>query len=434
MEEQGKIPFVTAVLMNINVIVGVGIYFLPQMMVQRAGAFSFLSWIAAGFLLLPVVWTVATAARLFPGAGGFYNYGSSGLNTTAGFAALWAYMLGFLATAAAQLTFLKQLMVMNAGFSMIAAAPIIANLVLVVVIAFLNLLDVRLISKIQGFVTVLKLLPMIIAIAIFAFYWNGSLVYNTADLANVGATLPMAIFGYWGFEACTSISHLIKGGSSRASSVMLTAFFMAVALYAFFHFGITHIMGVDAIAAQGAVGFTNFLGFTNPKVTAFVGGAVVFALMLALFNAVYGVSLGNVANMFSLASKKHLVASEAFCQVNKADRPYVIVFFQALVVFVLMTFVGNDKVLVALSNFGLITALLLTILAVLKTQIRTNIGGAGKLISVLAVVACAVLAYFTWQMIGADVADRLVNAVPFVLGVVGGLAMFYWKKGCKSSC
>ena len=432
MKEQGKIPFMTAVLMNINVIVGVGIYFTPQMMIPYAGAFSFLGWVAAGLLLLPIVWTVATAARFFPGTGGFYNYGTSGLNSTAGFVALWAYMLGFLATAATQLMFLKNLMVNNAGMSIVGAMPVLANLVLVAVIKGLNLFDVRLISKIQGFVTVLKLLPMICAILLFAFYWNGSLVYQPSHLAGVSSIVPMALFGYWGFESCTSTSHLIKGGSSKASGVMLTAFFVSMSLYALFHFAVTHIMGTEGIAALGAVGFTQFLGITNPQTAALVGGAVVVALMLALFNAVYGVSLGNGANMFSLAEKNHLIGSKLLTKVNGVDRPYMVVAAQALIVFLLMTFVAQELVLLGLANFGLITAMFVTVLAVLKTQIKQGVGYFNQAISYIALAACFVLVYYTWFKLGVDHSERLVNAMPFVVGVAGGLGMFYFKQNCKS--
>lgn len=434
MEERGNIPFFTAVLMNINVIVGVGIYFTPQLMAQQAGAFSFLGWIAAGLLLLPIVWTVATAARFFPGAGGFYNYGTSGLNQAAGFVALWSYMLGFLATAATQLMFLKQLMALNGGFVSVAAMPVLANLILVLVIAALNLFDVRLISKIQGFATVLKLLPMVCAILVFVFYWNGSLVYQSSHLSGVGSILPMALFGYWGFESCTSTSHLIKGGSSMASRVMLTAFFVSMSLYALFHFAVTHIMGVEAIAMFGAVGFTKYLGIANPQIAGIVATAVVFALMLALFNAVYGVSLGNGANMYSLASKNHLIGSQFLTKVNSSDRPYAVIFTQALIVFLLMTFVAKELILLALSNFGLITAMFVTVLAVLKTQIQRRVSVFTQLISYVALLACGVLVYYTWFMIGANHVDRIINAMPFAIGLIAGLGMFYFKKCMSYDC
>lgn len=432
MEEQGKIPFITAVLMNINVIVGVGVYMYPQMMAQYTGTYSFLSWIAAGILLSPIVWTVATAARLFPGTGGFYNYGSSGISPVFGFLAVWSYLLGFLATAANQLAFFK-VMAGQGGISWLNENFVLANLALVVIIALLNLFNVELISKIQGFATVLKLLPMISVIILFAFYWNSSLVFDSANIGNIGLTLPMAIFGYWGFESCTSTSHLIKGGPTRASAVMLTAFGITVALYTLFHFGVTHIMGIEGIALHGAAGFTKFLGL-NAQLTSILGGAVIGALMLALFNAAYGVTLGNIANMFSLADKNHLVGSTCLTKRNNAGRPYLIVLIQGVIVFLLMTFVASIEVLTVFSNFGLILALLCTIAAVINTQRKQQNCTLSLIIPTVAIAACGVLAFFSWQSIGATDAQRLINAIPFIGALVLGLGMFYWKKGCTKSC
>ena len=73
MIEPKKISFMAAVLMNINIIVGAGIYMWPGPMTKQAGGMSFLGWPLAGLLLLPIVLTIAQAARIFPGEGGFYN-------------------------------------------------------------------------------------------------------------------------------------------------------------------------------------------------------------------------------------------------------------------------------------------------------------------------------------------------------------------------
>lgn len=136
--------------------------------------------------------------------------------------------------------------------------------------------------------------------------------------------------------------------------------------------------------------------------------------------------------MFSLASKNHLIGSKLLTRVNGFDRPYMVVFAQALIVFLLMTFVAKELVLIALSNFGLITAMFVTVLAVLKTQIKQGAGCFNQAISYIALAACCVLVYYTWFIIGADNTTRLINALPFVGGIVAGLGMFYFKKNCKS--
>jgi hypothetical protein len=228
---------------------------------------------------------------------------------------------------------------------------------------------------------------------------------------------------------------MIKGGPAKVSGVMLTAFFITAGLYTMFHFGINHIMGTGAIAANGAVGFTQHLGITSPYWAGMVSKAVIFALMLALFNAVYGVSMSIIANLHSLASKNHLAASRTLTKVNGADRPYFIIGLQAIVVFLLMTFVGSDEVRLAFSNFGIILALLVAVIAVLKAQIKQGFSIAHKAISLLAIAASAVLVYYSWNSIGATTTARIINATPFIGGLIVGLIMYYYKKCCnKGAC
>ncbi len=96
----GKISFLAGVLISINVIVGAGIYLGPSKMAAQVGNVSFLAWGVVALIMLPIVWNIAQATRLFPGQGGLYNYCTTGLNQTAGFFALWSYFLGFCAAGA----------------------------------------------------------------------------------------------------------------------------------------------------------------------------------------------------------------------------------------------------------------------------------------------------------------------------------------------
>ena len=110
MTKEGKISFWAAVLMNMNIMIGVGIYFLPQMMAKTAGNFSFLGWVLSSILVFPVIWNVALASRMFPGEGGFFRYCKSGLGETVGFVAIWTYLLGFISVIATQVVVLRKLL------------------------------------------------------------------------------------------------------------------------------------------------------------------------------------------------------------------------------------------------------------------------------------------------------------------------------------
>ena len=423
MQEQGKIPFVSAVLMSINVIVGVGIYFGPQLMVQKAGTMSFLGWIAAGLLLFPVIWNIALAARMFPGAGGFYNYCTQGLGKVWGFVAVWAYLLGFLATAAMQITALRDTTALECGWPILISSALIFNLMFVGILSLLNGLEVGLISRIQSIATVLKIVPMLIVILGFWFYWNSSMKFSMPNFTDIGYTIPTAIFGYWGFESCCSISHLIKGGPSRASSVILTAFTIVALLYTSFHFGVTCIMGATSLELLGVTAFPAFMGVTSKAMLAAIKMGMSFIFILAFFNAAYGVMLANIANISSLASKKLLFGSKLLEKTNRYNRPLLPIILQCGVLWALMSFIPHKAILIALANFGVIIAMILTITAVFRVQLREK-QILPIMITVASYASCAVLVFFSWSDLGSTSKMRLIALVPLVIGLVAGLIMY----------
>ena len=430
--KEGKISFTAAVLMSVNVIVGVGIYFGPQIMAAKAGSLSFLGWGASGLLLCPVIWCIALAARMFPGSGGFFNYCKNGINETTGFIATWAYLLGFLATAATQSTVLGEVLHQQFGWSLIVQYPALYNLLFITIVALLNLLSVTLISKIQSFATVLKLLPLFLVIAVLPFYWDSSITYSMTDFGNLGFTVPMAIFGYWGFESCCNISHLIEGGSTKAFSVILTAFILSMSLYTFFHLGVIHIMGTNNLVSKGVSAFPDFMGISSPLLLQSIKLFLIGVLVLNYANAVYGVLLSNIVNLTSIAERKFIFGSAILTKQNKNGRPIVSILAASAVVFLYMTCLPSKEVMLAIANMGIMTALVLTLVAVFKTQLRQRATMFQLALTGLGFLSCSVLIYFSWQSIGSDNIARLLHTSPLLVGVSLGLLMYKKKKGAAA--
>ncbi len=427
MSGTGKISFWAAVLMSINIIVGVGIYFGPQIMVEKAGNFSFLGWGAAGLMLFPVIWCVALASRMFPGPGGFFNYCSQGLGSTWGFIAAWAYFLGFSSTGATQATVLKETFLNRFDVQFLADNPIFFTFIIICALTLLNLLSVKVISQVQSFATLLKLAPLFLIVAIFVFYWDSSLTYTMGDFSSVPATIPMAIFGYWGFESCCNLSQHLEGGPSKTFSVILTAFVISMSLYTFFHFGLLHIMGPETLAQHGVPSFIQFLGIQNSSILAVAELTLVLVFILNYFNAVYGVMLSNVANIIALAERKLTFLPDKLVKENKYFRPTLAVFFQGLVIFLLMSCVPYKEVLYALANLGVMTALVLTLASVLRVQVQQK-SYVASVVTILGFVTCSILFYFTWMEIGIDHFARLMYAMPLIAGVLLGCMMYAYKR------
>jgi amino acid transporter len=141
MSKQEKIGFWSAVLMNINIIVGAGILFAPGPMARLAGSVSFLSWLFVGMLVFPIIWCIAQAPRLFPGEGGFYNYCSKGINPTAGFIAQWVYLIGYIGTAMVMLIVIKDVLAHNLHVPVVAEHPLLVNAALITIFSLFKVVQ-----------------------------------------------------------------------------------------------------------------------------------------------------------------------------------------------------------------------------------------------------------------------------------------------------
>ncbi|MBY0353169.1 APC family permease [Candidatus Babeliales bacterium] len=427
MKEQGSISFLSAVLMSINIIVGVGIYFGPQIMTTRAGSMSFLGWPLVALMLFPVIWGVALAARMFPGGGSFYNYCTQGINKTFGVIAIWAYLWGFIAVAATQILAFRDILVAQFPTPIWHEYSLLLNIGFVLTLALLNLVSVELISKIQSVVTIIKLLPMILVIVILPFYWDSSYVFNFSDVKNLGFAIPAAIFGYSGFESCSNISHMLKGGSQKAFGVILTGFFVVVSLYALFHLGVLHIMGAAQLAAQGVPAFTNFLGFESANVLWFMQRGLTVILLLSFANAVYGVTLSNITNFFNMAQEKLFPHPKKLTSVNHYNRPVYAIFIVAFITFGFITFIPTTEILLAISTLGVLTAYTLTLLAVARVQAKQK-DYFKMVLTSLGFGSCGALGYFSWVSIEGSNMLRLCYASPLLIGVAVGTFLYLNKK------
>ena len=427
MSAHGKISFWTAVLMSINIIVGSGIFFGPQLMAKAAGSFSFLVWPMLGLLVFPVIWSVVQASRLFQGDGGFYTYCASGINPFFGFLAQWLYLVGYIGTASVITTVLRDNIINQFGFTLAAQYPYIFNAVVIAFFLGLNLMSIELISKVQGLFTLIKMLPLFLVALVFWGYWDSSITYHAGDIYNLSITFPAAFFAFFGFEACCSLGQYLSGGPRQVGSVILAAFFTVVSLYTLFHFGLIHIMGVDNLTQAGAIAFPEFMGL-SPKMTALLGAGITGSILLSFSNTIFGVLLTTITNVFTLAKKKIIIGTEVLSKTNAFDRPTTVAVIQGIILWLLLFFVSSFSVLLALTNLGICSTYLLTVVAVFLTTLKKG-DYKNAAVALLGLGSCGLLVYYSWISMGPDTAERLFTSIPLLLGILAGLLLYTgWRK------
>ncbi len=430
MENSGKISIAAAVLMSMNVMIGTGILFGPQLMAANAGSFSFLGWTIGALLLCPIIINVADAARMFPGEGGFFSYCRSTLGETGAFMATWSFFLGYVGTTAVQTSVIRDELIRSFNCGWIQTNPVIFYLISVITFSLLNLLSITVISRIQSSVTIIKLIPLFFVIFLLGGYYNPNFHLEYARVLKLGLVIPTSIFAFNGWEACCSIGHLIQGGSKKVPFVIFSAFGIVVLLYTIFHLSILHIMGVDNLIKFGAASFPLFLGFSAQTVN-MLNIAIAYAFMISYINSLYGVYVANVTTLHSLAHKDLIFFSKRLSQVNNLERPVAVIGIYGIIALTLSCLIADTTILIGITGLGVISSFFTTMLslAVAFYQRKNYL----KLVQVFfGFTSCSLLLYLSFMSTGATMKIRLLKILPLLFGYIVGYVMLHFKQKEKA--
>jgi len=414
--------------MNINLMVGASAFVSPGYMAAYAGYASFYGWLFAGALFFPVVWCIAQITKYFPEQGSFYSYSRNTISRSAGFISGWIYFLGYVSIGSLQMMCLLKILANNFAIPFISTMPALLGIILVAFLGTLSLRSLHIVDRIQSAATIYKLIPLFLGVLALLFYFSPSqtpTIWSSSPLVLI-PTIPMAIFGFWGFEGVCSISHLIEDSKRNASRAIFLGFGLTVLIYTLFHLSLLAIMGPEALSQQSAFGFVNYLNLTSPALIKLLNFVVMSAIIVALINAVFGGIVANSAMLCAMAEEKLLFMSSFFARrLPGTGRPVGAVIAHCLGIIFCITLVANDAVLAAMSNIGVLIAFFLTIIA-LFIRTRTMAGWHNIVACVLGLLSCGLLSYYSWMGIGVTTAARLWAILPMLIAIVAGYLMYWY--------
>ena len=152
-----------------------------------------------------------------------------------------------------------------------------------------------------------------------------------------------------------------------------------------------------------------------------------FAILLSFFNALYGVSMANIANMFNFSEQGVLPGSQHLLKTNRFGRPLYIVLLHAALIFLLITFIPNADAWSKLTGLGVMTAFTLTQIAVAIYDFKNACYGS-LFVTLLGFSSLTVAGFFTIKSLDPDNIYRLIYASPILIGLLVGYIMFKLSK------
>ncbi|MFA5074628.1 MAG: APC family permease [Candidatus Babeliales bacterium] len=425
--QENKISLFSAILMNINVMIGGGIFIMVPIMAKQAANISFLGWVITALIFLPVVLSVAKITNYFPGQSSFYSYNSTGINKTAGFVSGWLYFLGYASNGALLIAGIREFLRLQLGIEFFNSHQILFNLIMVILFCLLNFLSISVVSKIQNAATIIKLLPIFFVIFLLFFYWNPRLRLDFSNISNLKYVVPLTLFGFWGFETTCNISHLIAGHKNNASRAIIISFLIVVAAYTIFTISLLHIMGAQNLITYEAPAFVKFLGIKSDIFLNALNVFVLSTILTSYAGSLFGLFIASSFNLQSLANNNLLPLSKILQILNKQNRPIYCVLLSGLTIFIFLLFLSNAQVLSAMGNFGILSCIIITFISLLLIQLKRK-EYLKTLMPCLALLSCCIILIYTWLIIGINNAERFLCIIPMLALVALGMVMFKIKE------
>ncbi len=347
MSEHHKLSLTAAILININIMIGSGVFINTAILGQRAGALGALSYAIIGILMFPLILSVSQLLKLHP-AGGFYIFGRKEINPFAGFLATWSYFVGKLASATLVLhvsvLFMQQLIPLLAIIN-----PFLLDLILLTTFIALNMNNIKTGSQIQGIFMGLKMIPVLFLILGGLFVFNGDNLTSIHRIwSGIPSTIPLVLFAMLGFEAACSLSSKIKNAQKNAALSVLISYGIVIFLYCTYQLIFYAVLGSEFLQiADYRYAFPAFLAKLFPGnigIQKTLTAILNLAIASSALSSSYSIIFSNAWNLYALAQHKHIFIPHIFSQFNKNHIPWLCVIAEGIICILYLFVTKADQI------------------------------------------------------------------------------------------
>lgn len=379
---KNKINFITAILININIMIGAGIFMNTAPLTKFLGSFGFVSYLLGSLLLLPIVLTIAKLAQKQPVAGGLYIYNKKNIGDFTGFLSGWSYFLG--KTASTALLCNTFVLFFQNRISFLQKIPlIILDLILIFILVVLNSIGLKIGGKIQYFFASAKFIPIIFVIFTSLSIINPSFFAPTKlDFQNLFNSLPITIFAMLGFEVICSIGHMIENPKKNIPKVIVYSFIIVVLIASIFQLTIFLAIGHGLTTVNIPIFLLGSKLFKNYSILPAIINALVFTSILG---GAFGNLTSNVWNLYSLAKDKFFPISEDLSKLNKNNIPYIALATEGTIALLLLAITKSQVSLQNMTVLGVSITYILSSISLFKITLKENFQK--KILPILAILS-----------------------------------------------
>ena len=324
-----KYGLFTAISMVVGIVIGSGVFFKAEKVLNKTGGnipLGIVAWGLVGVIMLICSYAFATMATRHERVNGVVDYADVFVGRRFG------YLMGWFMATIYQPTLTSVLAWVSARYTCVlldwditgGACMAIAGFYLVAIYA-LNALSPILAGRFQVSTTVIKLIPLtLMAVAGTAVgLSNGMTVQNFTNAAvetakssgGLFAAVVAVAFAYEGWIIATSINAEIKDSKKNLPRALLIGALIVVVVYIAYYIGLAGAVPAAELMANGQAGAK--LAFQN--VFGQVAGTLIFVfIIISCLGTLNGLMLGCTRGLYSLAVRGYGPRPNLFKQVDGA--------------------------------------------------------------------------------------------------------------------
>jgi len=221
------------VLLVINGVIGSGIFGLPKNAFKEVGIWSIAAFLVCAVAVFVIILCFAEVSSRFDKTGGPYLYALSSFGPIPAFLTGWLLLLTRFITYAALINLLVTYLSVFSDWFTLPSARIITIIGLTFFLAYINHVGVKNSTRVNNFLTIAKLLPLLLFI-IVGFFFVKEENYKAVEFPAFGSfssTVLLLVFAFGGFESVLVNSGEVKDPEKNLPFSLLLAALIIASIY-----------------------------------------------------------------------------------------------------------------------------------------------------------------------------------------------------------
>lgn len=322
-----KFGLATAICMVVGTVIGSGVFFKAQNVLQATGGnmpLGIAAWVITGLLMIICSLQFATMATKYEKVSGIVDYAEATCGKGYAYYMAWFMVNIYYPGMTSVLAWVSaRYFGVLFGWSMTGPEVLALSGFFLVASYTMNALSPKLAGKFQIGATVIKLVPIVLMAVVGTIVGlvNGTLTSNftTVVFEAIGGTsgglfaaIVATVFAYEGWIVATSINAELHNPKKNLPLALIIGSLIVVAAYVLYYIGVAGGATNAVLIEEGATtAFSNVFGA--------VGGVILnLCIVVSCLGTLNGLMVGATRGMYAIAARKEGPKHEMFSQVDTA--------------------------------------------------------------------------------------------------------------------